>query len=110
MGFWNYRVILKDDEYAIHEVYYDDQGEPEACTVDPVGPVGDTLADLVKDMDHYLRALKRPVLEYEDFANKGRVLEIGDTTPWEEVKAELMAERVLDELPAGDLETDEPAT
>jgi len=22
MGTWNYRVILKDGQYAIHEVYY----------------------------------------------------------------------------------------
>ncbi len=60
--------------------------------MDPVSAVGDTLAELVEDMEHYLRALKRPVLAYEDFPNEGAAPVIGDTTPWEEVKAELVAE------------------
>lgn len=98
MSFWNYRVILKDGQYAIHEVFYNDQEEPEACTVDSIGPVGDTLAELVEDMEHYARALERPVLVYEDFSEKV-ITPSGDTVPWEEVKAELAARRegLLDE-------------
>jgi hypothetical protein len=95
MSTWNYRVILKDGQYAIHEVFYNDQCEPWACTKEPVGAAGDTLAELIEDMEHYLRALKRPVLAYENFPNERAAPESGDTTPWEEVKAELVAEGLL---------------
>ena len=97
MGFWNYRVILKDGQYAIHEVFYNDQGEAWTCTEDPVGVAGDTLAELAEDLEHYRQALDRPVLAYEDFPNEQAAPEVGDTTPWEEVRAELVAEELLDE-------------
>ncbi len=38
-----YRVILKNGKYAIHEAFYDEEGEPWTCTEDPVCPAGDTL-------------------------------------------------------------------
>ena len=37
---WNYRVVVKECQYNIHEVYYNDKGEPEFFTEDPVGPSG----------------------------------------------------------------------
>ena len=71
---WNYRVVRKtntgydmlDEYYGIHEVYYDDDGNPEMVTVDPVGIVGDSLLELRQEYVYYLRALLRPVLDYED--------------------------------------------
>jgi hypothetical protein len=63
---WNYRVILKSGGYAIHEVYYDEEGEPWTCTEDPVCPEGDTLEALREEMEYYRLALERPVLEYAD--------------------------------------------
>ena len=62
----NYRVILKNGQYAIHEVYYDEQGEPWTCTEDPVCPEGGTLDDFRAEMEHYQHALELPVLEYAD--------------------------------------------
>ena len=63
---WKYRVILKHGRYAIHEVFYDAEGEPWTCSVDPVYPEGDTLAALREELEHYQCALEWPVLEYTD--------------------------------------------
>jgi hypothetical protein len=63
---WNYRVIVKNGRYAIHEVYYDKEGEPWTCTEDPVCPEAETLDALREDMEYYRLALERPVLEYAD--------------------------------------------
>ena len=42
--YWNYRVVVKDGNYSICEVYYDDDGHIEASTEEPVGPSGDRRA------------------------------------------------------------------
>jgi hypothetical protein len=71
MSTWNYRVLVRTDgktgekTFAIHEVYYDDAGKPDGCTENSVAPMGETLAELKRDMDHYRLALSKPVLEYE---------------------------------------------
>ncbi len=54
--------------FAIHEVYYDDSGEPYLVTEDPCYPQGETLEELEKDFVLYQKALEEPVLNYEDFA------------------------------------------
>jgi hypothetical protein len=63
---WQYRVIHKNGEYAVHEVYYDDQGEPWTCTQEPVCPKCETLEELRVDLEHYTVALDLPVLHYTD--------------------------------------------
>jgi hypothetical protein len=36
---WNYRIVRRrDGTYGLHEVYYDDNGEPDYMTVDEVRP------------------------------------------------------------------------
>jgi hypothetical protein len=40
---FDYRVIRKQGQVAIHEVYYDEKGEPTTCTEDPVAPVLQTV-------------------------------------------------------------------
>lgn len=57
-------MILKNGHYAIREVYYDEEGEPWTCTEDAEYPEGDTLDDFRTEMEHYQRALERPVLGY----------------------------------------------
>jgi hypothetical protein len=59
-------VISKNRKYAIHEVYYDEEGEPWTCTQDPVCPEGDMLDALRQRMEYYQRALELPVLEVAD--------------------------------------------
>ena len=74
---WNYRVIRKTqtgydnlgEYYGIHEVYYDDDGNPEMVTVEPVGPDGDTYEELVEDISCMIDAFGKATLDYEDIGN-----------------------------------------
>ena len=67
---WNYRVVHKVykgvDEYAIHEVYYDDDGAPKLVTTNSISPYGNTYKEFIDDMAHYVAALGRPIIEYDD--------------------------------------------
>jgi hypothetical protein len=64
MSSWNYRVVQRDDEFAIHEVFYADDGAVEGMTSDPVFPRGDTLDDLREEIEHYRAAFDKPTLTY----------------------------------------------
>lgn len=69
MSTWDYRVLRHaDGSLAIHEVYYDEAGSPESCTVDAADVAGDDLDELRRDVEHHAAALQHPVLEYESFA------------------------------------------
>ncbi|MBA4186882.1 MAG: hypothetical protein C0467_02570 [Planctomycetaceae bacterium] len=61
---WNYRVMLKDGQLAVHEVFYDDEGRINNWSVEPVFPRGDEIEDLVSEFERYQRALTEPVLDY----------------------------------------------
>jgi hypothetical protein len=63
---WDYRVIGRDGEYAIYEVYYDNAGHIEAFSDEPVWPVGESLEELRQDLAHYHHALEQPVLDYQE--------------------------------------------
>jgi hypothetical protein len=71
---WNYRVVhrcvcgpLGDfaDVYAIHEVYYRDDGTPYAVSNDPDPMLGETLEELRTARLMMSRAFREPVLEYD---------------------------------------------
>lgn len=62
---WNYRVIEHDKLFYIHEVYYNDNGDITAISEDPMHPHGETLEELKNDMEYFLQALSRPVLQKE---------------------------------------------
>lgn len=66
MTTWNYRVMRNGDLFAIHEVYYDENGKVEGYTQNPVCPSGESLEELKGDIEYYLEALNKPVLEYKD--------------------------------------------
>lgn len=68
---FNHRVIkteyIKDDEviahnYAIHEVFYADDGTIESWTENPVAPTGETLGELRSDIERFKSALDKPVI------------------------------------------------
>jgi hypothetical protein len=67
---WNYRVVHRvinaKDIYAVHEVYYDEDGLPEMVTEEPVNAQGETYEELVHDVVHYIAALAYPILEYDE--------------------------------------------
>lgn len=77
---WNHRVVRKEtpnkfreDEieisYEIHEVYYNEDGEPRSCTVDGISPYGETIEELKETLERMLNASTQPVLEYSYFEN-----------------------------------------
>ena len=77
---WNHRLVRRvihtpdpgigvDPEvlFAIHEVYYDDNGKPENITAEPIAAAGETVEEVMTDLHRMLRACEKPVLEYDDF-------------------------------------------
>lgn len=68
---WNYRIIRHNDKadiwYAIHEVYYNDVGEPKFVTQEPDFPFGKNVSELKKDFKYFLESFEKPILNFEDF-------------------------------------------
>lgn len=62
MGKWNYRVVLRHEQFAIHEVFYDDDGGIAGMTEEPVFPRAQTLEELRSELLRYTSALDEPVL------------------------------------------------
>jgi len=67
---WNYRVMRSTDPdgtftFGIHEVYYDEKGNPNAWTQRSVGVSGETFGELTRDFAHYQKAFTQPVLAIE---------------------------------------------
>lgn len=69
---WNYRVVKhindKEELFQIHEVYYNDDGNPEMITETGSSPFGENIQDLSHTMIHMLSALTKPVLDAKMFA------------------------------------------
>lgn len=72
---WNYRVVrtliptsspFMEEDYAIHEVYYNDDGSIWGMTEQPVPIHGENLEDLRVGLEYMMQALERPVLNNED--------------------------------------------
>jgi hypothetical protein len=72
MSHWNHRVVRRvypgalDGEvaYQIHEAYYGIEDKPLIST-EPDHPHGETPEELREDLERMLRALDKPVLDYE---------------------------------------------
>lgn len=68
--YWNYRVIKKPPQSAtqesacfeVHEVFYDENDDIEAWTKDACSPMGETMEELIDDINYFQQALKHPVL------------------------------------------------
>lgn len=73
MTTWNHRVMnMKsenngEDLFQIHEVHYDESGRPKMYTERSVGPVGESLDVLAKELELFTAALTKPVLAPDDF-------------------------------------------
>ena len=67
---WNHRVIRKTsrDEtwYEIHEVFYDDDGNPHSWTEGSVSPYGESVEELCRVLDWFKGATEKPVLEISE--------------------------------------------
>lgn len=70
MTHWNYRVMRHvaptsgEVWHAIHEVYYDEAGNPSSWTADEIWPVGETPEELRECLEAMAKAMEKPVLEY----------------------------------------------
>lgn len=76
---WNYRVLVKrtegyincdEEQYGIHEVYYDDNGIAHSCTETACDPYGETVEELKDNMIQMMGALVKPTMEYEDIGEE----------------------------------------
>ena len=68
---WNHRVIKRkyetgEEYFAIHEVYYDDDGKPTQVTALPVSIFEDNMDDLANTLARLLESLSKPVLDYDE--------------------------------------------
>ncbi len=67
MAHWNYRIVkhAEDfDSYGLHEVYYDDYGEPNSMTRDPIEFSAASRERLLEQIEMALNDAKnRPVLD-----------------------------------------------
>lgn len=50
--------------YAIHEVYYDDNGKPDAVTQDAISICGETINEVWTAYRQMSEAFAQPVLDY----------------------------------------------
>ena len=76
---WNFRVLVKrtegynnidEEQYGIHEVYYDDNGIPHSCTETACDPYGETVEELKDSMIQMMGALVKPTMEYDDIGEE----------------------------------------
>ena len=66
MGYWNYRVMSRGGELAIHEVHYDDADNVVGWSESPSFPAGEFLEELAANLEQYADALSLPVLQYDE--------------------------------------------
>lgn len=72
---FNYRLLRHGAGdgcwYGIHEVYYDDEGDPVLCSVDPIGiqtfDSTEPREDIREVLDLILEALDKPVINFQYF-------------------------------------------
>ena len=61
---WNYRIVKyskrknAEDWYGIHEVYYDNDGNPMGMTVEPVSFGGETSEGVIEALEMALKDAK----------------------------------------------------
>ena len=68
---WNHRIMRHTDSpdgepyYALHEVFYDEEGGKPGWTKDPVNILGESPDEIRETLERMLRALDKPVMDYE---------------------------------------------
>lgn len=67
---WNYRIMKhkhpREDYYAVHEVYYDEEHKPRQWTKDPVEVMSDTAEGITEVLRMMLKDVEAPVLDYPE--------------------------------------------
>ena len=65
MGYWNFRVLKKDNSLAIHSVYYNDEGKIVSWSLEPEFPNGDDIEELRTDLTLMLEATEKEIVDVE---------------------------------------------
>jgi hypothetical protein len=83
---WNYRVIAKTYKdktfFGIHEVFYNEDGIPDTCTIDAISVGGDTLRGISETLNLMRLALVKPILNFSDFEKGGKYFtDVRDSLP-----------------------------
>ena len=71
---WDYRVVRKESKdgsnewYSIQEIYYDDDGQPMAQTID-LTIEGDTITGMRTQLERMIKCLEKPILDESDITN-----------------------------------------
>lgn len=67
---WNHRVMRSEyageSYHTIREVFYDEDGNIEGWTAEPIAPQGETPEELRDELQRMLACLDRPVLEEDE--------------------------------------------
>lgn len=71
---WNYRIIRykKGGGYGLHEVFYDNRGEPDMMTERAIEFTGDTPDEVISQLKMALVDTKQPILDASQFDRKER--------------------------------------
>ena len=68
---WNYRILQypdgEDNFFQIHEVYYNDKGEPNSYTANGVTVAGESKESLKWVLEKMEEALDKPILSEKNF-------------------------------------------
>lgn len=62
---WNYRVVKKDDQLAVHGVYYDDAGKIIGLDENPNYPFGEDLDELQYRLALMNESLKQAIIDFK---------------------------------------------
>ena len=70
---WNYRVFREENgDHIIREVYYGEEGEILSCTANAVEPWGESLDELIQDIEAFEAATLLPILTLADIPSGGK--------------------------------------
>ncbi len=72
---WNNRILRHPDgSYGLHEVFYNDEGKPSACTEESLIGQYESVTELRKILDLMLKDVRsnNPVLKWDDFGKGGK--------------------------------------
>ena len=75
---WNYRIVKRTGRrngenvtlYGLHEVYYDDLGNPTRCTVKPQAGPAESVEELLEELRMMARdayKTRKDILDYSQF-------------------------------------------
>ena len=69
---WNYRIVKTPKGFSIYEVFYNEEGEPVATTVDPtLDFFCETPDEVLEELEIIKLAFDEPVIDIETIGKTG---------------------------------------